>query len=156
MMVEVYFSLGSNLGDRKINILQAIRMMEDEFYILDGQPRPPVAISKLIETEPWGFESKDKFINSVAVFETLLSPLEALKVCNETEYALGRRRNNEVGYSSRTIDIDILFCEDRIISTEQLQVPHPLIDKRNFVLIPLKEIVPDFVHPLLNKKIKDI
>lgn len=114
------------------------------------------ACSSFIETEPWGFESKDKFINSVAVFETLLSPLEALKVCNETEYALGRRRNNEVGYSSRTIDIDILFCEDKIISTEQLQVPHPLIDKRNFVLIPLKEIVPDFVHPLLNKKIKDI
>ena len=147
--MEIILGFGSNIGNKQATIEQAYDMLAKTL----GKMK---ACSSFIETEPWGFESKEKFINSVAVFETLLSPLEALKVCNETEYALGRRRNNEVGYSSRTIDIDILFCEDRIISTEQLQVPHPLIDKRNFVLIPLKEIVPDFVHPLLNKKIKDI
>lgn len=147
--MEIVLGFGSNIGNRRTTIEQAYDMLSRTLGKM-------IKCSSFIETEPWGFECKDKFINSVAVFETLLSPLEALKVCNETEYALGRRRNNAVGYASRTIDIDILFCEDRIIDTSELQVPHPLIDKRNFVLLPLKEILPDFVHPLLNKKIKDI
>lgn len=147
--MEIVLGFGSNIGNRRTTIEQAYDMLSRTLGKM-------TKCSSFIETEPWGFECKDKFINSVAVFETLLSPLEALKVCNETEYALGRRRNNAVGYASRTIDIDILFCEDRIIDTSELQVPHPLIDKRNFVLLPLKEILPDFVHPLLNKKIKDI
>ncbi len=147
--MEIVLGFGSNIGNRRTTIEQAYDMLSRTLGKM-------TKCSSFIETEPWGFECKDKFINSVAVFETLLSPLEALKVCNETEYALGRRRNNAVGYASRTIDIDILFCEDRIIDTAELQVPHPLIDKRNFVLLPLKEILPDFVHPLLNKKIKDI
>lgn len=147
--MEIVLGFGSNIGNRRTTIEQAYDMLSRTLGKM-------IKCSSFIETEPWGFECKDKFINSVAVFETLLSPLEALKVCNETEYALGRRRNNAVGYASRTIDIDILFCEDQIIDTSELQVPHPLIDKRNFVLLPLKEILPDFVHPLLNKKIKDI
>jgi 2-amino-4-hydroxy-6-hydroxymethyldihydropteridine diphosphokinase len=111
----------------------------------------------MIETEAWGFESENLFLNSVAVFETDKTPRESLTICNEIEALLGRRRNpNATTYENRPIDIDILFYENEIIDEIDLKIPHPLIPQRDFVLIPLKELMPNFIHPALNKKVKEL
>lgn len=148
--MKIVLAFGSNLGDREEYILAAYRLLEEELGVL-------IKKSSFIETSPWGFESDNSFINSVAEFETQKTPLEALAICNKIEKELGRKRNPEhKGYQNRTIDIDILFYEDIILDTPTLKIPHPLIAERDFVLIPLKEILPNFIHPVLKKEIKDI
>ncbi|MDR0970830.1 MAG: 2-amino-4-hydroxy-6-hydroxymethyldihydropteridine diphosphokinase [Bacteroidales bacterium] len=149
--MKVVLSFGSNLGNRKAYILSA---MEE---LIINKIGTLIKTSSIIETKPWGFLSNSKFLNSVALYETALSPKEVLVLCNTIEKKLGRKREkNKKGYSSRTIDIDILFYENLIIDEEKLKIPHPLIEYRDFVLNPLKEIIPFFVHPILNKQIKDI
>jgi 2-amino-4-hydroxy-6-hydroxymethyldihydropteridine diphosphokinase len=148
--MKIVLAFGSNLGDREEYILAAYRLLEEELGELINK-------SSFIETPAWGFESENSFINSVAVFETKKTPLEALEICNKIEKELGRQRNSlHKGYQNRTIDIDILFYEDIILDTPTLKIPHPLIEERDFVLIPLKEILPNFIHPVLKKEIKDI
>ena len=148
--MKIVLGFGSNLGDREEYILSAYRLLQEELGEL-------IKKSSFIETPAWGFESDNSFINSVAVFETLKSPFEALEICNKIEKELGRKRNPEHrGYQNRTIDIDILFYEDIILDTPTLKIPHPLIAEREFVLKPLKEILPNFLHPILKKEIKDI
>lgn len=148
--MKIVLGFGSNLGDREELILSAYGLLEEELGEL-------IKKSSFIETPAWGFESDNSFINSVAVFETLKSPFEALEICNKIEKELGRKRNPEHrGYQNRTIDIDILFYEDIILDTPTLKIPHPLIAEREFVLKPLKEILPNFLHPILKKEIKDI
>ncbi len=141
---EIVLGFGSNLGEREETIREAYRLLEEEL----GQMK---CCSGFIETEPWGFESKDRFVNSAAVFLSDKTPEQTLSICNSIEARLGRRRSETaVGYASRTIDIDILFYSNEIISTPNLQIPHPLIAQRDFVLLPLREIIPDFVHPILS------
>ncbi|MDD3667902.1 MAG: 2-amino-4-hydroxy-6-hydroxymethyldihydropteridine diphosphokinase [Bacteroidales bacterium] len=148
--MKIVLGFGSNLGDREEYILSAYRLLEKELGVL-------IKKSSFIETSPWGFESDNSFINSVAVFETKKTPLEALEICNKIEKELGRQRNPEhKGYQNRTIDIDILFYEDIVLDTPTLKIPHPLIAERDFVLTPLKEILPNLLHPVLKKEIKDI
>ena len=148
--MKIVLAFGSNLGEREGLILSAYRLLEEELGEL-------IKKSSFIETSPWGFESENSFINSVAVFETQKTPFEALEICNRIEKELGRERNPEQkGYQNRTIDIDILFYEDIILDTPTLKIPHPLIAERDFVLIPLKEILPNLIHPVLKKEIKDI
>lgn len=148
--MKIVLAFGSNLGDREEYILAAYRLLEEELGEL-------IRKSPFIETSPWGFESDNSFINSVAVFETKKNPLEALEICNKIEKELGRQRNpKHKGYQNRTIDIDILFYEDIILDTPTLKIPHPLIQERDFVLTPLKEILPNLIHPILKKEIKDI
>lgn len=148
--MEITLGFGSNMGNRRENIIQAMEILEKELGKL-------ISTSTLIETEPWGFESKERFLNSAAVFQTNKTPHQALAICNEVEKRLGRQRTaDSAGYSSRTIDIDILFCENQIIDTPHLQIPHPLIDKRDFVLQPLNEIMPQFVHPVLQQTIEQL
>lgn len=148
--MKIVLGFGSNLGDREELILSAYGLLEEDLGELINK-------SSFIETPAWGFESDNSFINSVAVFETLKSPFEALEICNKIEKELGRKRNPEhKGYQNRTIDIDILFYEDIILDTPTLKIPHPLIAEREFVLKPLKEILPNFLHPILKKEIKDI
>ena len=148
--MKIVLAFGSNLGDREGFILAAYRLLEEELGEL-------IRKSPFIETSPWGFESDNSFINSVAEFETLKSPFEALAICNKIEKELGRKRNPEhKGYQNRTIDIDILLYEDIVLDTPTLKIPHPLIAERDFVLTPLKEILPNLIHPVLKKKIKDI
>lgn len=148
--MKIVLAFGSNLGDREEFILSAYRLLEEELGEL-------IKKSSFIETSAWGFESDNSFINSVAEFETKKTPYEALEICNKIEKELGRQRNPlHKGYQNRTIDIDILFYEDIVINTPNLKIPHPLIQERDFVLIPLKEIIPDFIHPLIQKKIKGI
>ncbi len=148
--MKIVLGFGSNLGDREEYILAAYRLLEEELGEL-------IKKSSFIETSPWGFESENSFINSVAEFETKKSPFEALEICNKIEKELGRQRNSlHKGYQNRTIDIDILFYEDIVLDTPTLKIPHPLIQERDFVLTPLKEILPNLLHPILKKTIKDI
>lgn len=148
--MKIVLGFGSNLGDREEYILAAYRLLEEELGVL-------IKKSSFIETPAWGFESDNSFINSVAEFETKKTPYEALEICNIIEKELGRERNPlHKGYQNRTIDIDILFYEDIVLDTATLKIPHPLIQERDFVLTPLKEILPNLIHPILKKEIKDI
>ena len=145
--MKIVLGFGSNLGDRKNIILQAYELLEEKLGT-------KLKESSFIETEAWGFESENKFLNSVAIFETKKTPRESLVICNEIEALLGRKRNPQaLTYENRPIDIDILFYENEIIDEPDLKIPHPLIEKRDFVLIPLEELMPDYIHPVLNKKI---
>ena len=160
MMVEVYFSLGSNLGDRRSNILQAIRIMEEEFTILDSSPRPPVSVSEFIETEPWGFQAEQTFINCAVRFDLEASCRAILECCQSIEHRLGRPEHeihlDSEGsriYESRLIDIDIILYGTHTISEPGLTVPHPLFRQRPFVLDPLREIISPEMSFLVNFEI---
>ncbi|MDL2283347.1 2-amino-4-hydroxy-6-hydroxymethyldihydropteridine diphosphokinase [Odoribacter sp. OttesenSCG-928-G04] len=113
-------------------------------------------LSALYETEPWGLESDELFLNQVVILKTSLSPETCLSICLSIEDELGRVRIPGVRYSSRTIDIDILFYDQQVIHTETLTIPHPRISERNFVLAPLNELLPDFMHPTLKKTIGEL
>ena len=113
-----------------------------------------IAVSRFIETAPWGFESSNSFLNCAAAFETELQTTELLDTTESIERELGRTVKSQGGnYSDRIIDIDILLYGNETIETERLTVPHPLMHKRDFVLQPLAEIAPDVVHPVLDKSI---
>jgi 2-amino-4-hydroxy-6-hydroxymethyldihydropteridine diphosphokinase len=144
-MKKVYLGLGSNLGKRESNLAEACAMIEKHI----GQI---VKSSSFYETEPWGFNSDDRFLNTVIESETKLSPSGVLETILKIETFLGRRRSEEQ-YSSRVIDIDILFYEDLIIDEVSLKIPHPHLHKRMFVLVPLCEIAPQLIHPVFNKSI---
>lgn len=147
-MNRVYFSLGSNLGDRRKNILEAVRLMGERFSEMEGVVREPVALSSLIETEPWGFESENKFLNAAVRFDLSSSPHDILVAIKSIERRLGRKTKSPAYdtegrriYSSRPIDIDILLYGDEKIETRDLIIPHPRMHERDFVLIPLREIL---------------
>ena len=146
-MGKVYLLLGGNLGDRKMLIAYA----EDE---LRKQIGDIVLKSALYETKAWGREQQPNFLNKALVINTKLNAFEILKIIQNIEIKLGRKRLEHWG--TRTMDIDILFFEQEIIDTEDLKIPHPLINMRKFVLSPLLEIIPDFIHPGLKKSIKEL
>lgn len=139
----IFLGLGSNLGDREGNLNKAIKMIKD----LAGEV---ILFSGIYETEPWGFQTEDKFLNMVIGIRTSLKPHMLLKRLMTIEAHLGRSRNKE-GYSSRTIDIDILLYGDLVIEKPDLVIPHPLIRERRFVLIPLCDIASDMIHPVYKK-----
>ncbi len=144
--MQIVTILGSNAGDKRRLLAEAVRLM--------GAWGKVVRQSSLYETEPWGFECKERFLNQVVVFDTTLSPLEFLHRCQETEKQLGRVRPKDgPRYASRPIDIDLLFCDALVIENPELTVPHPRISERRFVLVPLAEIMPEFVHPVHRKTI---
>ncbi len=142
----VYLGIGSNIGNRKQNCHEAIRLLSENPFI------SVLKISSLYETEPVGLESQSSFINCVIGIETTLDPRRLLDVCRGIEESLGRERVGQWG--PRTIDIDILLYNNKVINDIDLKIPHPLMHKRGFVLIPLAEIAPDVFHPVLKKKIK--
>ena len=143
-----YLGLGSNLGDKLEFITEAI----DQISKLKSVEI--VRTSSMITTKPYGKTDQPDFINCVIELDTDLLPEELLKKCLYIENQLGRIRNEKWG--PRTIDIDLLFYEDTILKSELLVLPHPELHKREFVLISLNELCPELVHPVLNKKIKDI
>ena len=145
--MTVYLGLGTNIGDRRLNLTRAIELLS----LALGKC---IAVSRFIETAPWGFESSNSFLNCAAAFETELQPTELLDTTESIERELGRTVKSQGGnYSDRIIDIDILLYGNETIETERLTVPHPLMHKRDFVLQPLAEIAPDVVHPVLDKSI---
>lgn len=147
-MKKVFLGLGSNLGDRAENLHEAkIRIGESIGKI--------VSESSVYETEPWGFESKDEFLNMVLCIETDLSPSGLLGRILMIESQLGRVRY-ETRNASRNIDVDILMYNDEIIDGTSLQIPHPRMHDRRFVMAPLSEIAPDIIHPVLKKSMKDL
>jgi 2-amino-4-hydroxy-6-hydroxymethyldihydropteridine diphosphokinase len=147
-MNRIYLSLGSNLGDRSRNLKKGIGLLEQ----LAGKPG---AISSIYETEPWGCESDLNFYNLVIELFTPLGPLPLLEVIHEVEKKCGRERS-QIRYAPRTLDIDILFYGESVIDYPELVVPHPNLQERQFVLVPLAEIAPQFVHPLLNKDMEQL
>ena len=137
---EVYLGLGSNLGNRETNITRAIELIGERVGLVIRQ-------SSLIETEPWGFESDNKFLNGVILVETTLTPRQLLTVTQKIERELGKRRKHSTRRSQdsslfrdRPIDIDILLYDDLTIDEPDLKIPHPLMQDRDFVMIPLNEI----------------
>ena len=131
----MYFSLGSNLGDKEGNIREAISRIGELIGEVDRQ-------STLLATEPWGFESDNTFVNAAIRCTTSLSPFEILNITQNIERAMGRTLKSVDGqYHDRIIDIDILIYDDLHITTPQLTLPHPLMKERDFVMIPLKEIL---------------
>jgi deoxyguanosine kinase len=147
-MPETYLSLGSNLGNRKTFINRALKIIPHEIGIILDK-------SSIYETEPWGFHHPANFYNQVLLVETLLTPTELLLQCLSIERQLGRQRQNNK-YEARTIDIDILFYDDQILLQEGLQIPHPYLHLRKFVLEPLNEIAAGLLHPVLKKTIGKI
>ena len=147
-MPEVYLILGSNIGDRKKYLEQAISMINEAIGKIQSK-------SSLYETAPWGFDDKNNFLNLVIKVETSLQPENLLKEILQIEKIIGRIRTKEK-YSSRVIDIDILFYDKKIIHSENLVIPHPLMHERKFVLIPLAEIAGQFIHPVFNKTIQTL
>ncbi|MBR1469947.1 MAG: 2-amino-4-hydroxy-6-hydroxymethyldihydropteridine diphosphokinase [Prevotella sp.] len=152
-MHRVYLGLGSNMGDRRQNIEKAVALIE-------ARVGPTLRRSTLIETEPWGFESENRFLNGVVLCQTELSPREVLQTTQEIERELGRTRKSRneergarnerssvncqlsiVNYHDRPIDIDILLYDDLRVDEPDLKIPHPLMEKRDFVMIPLREIL---------------
>jgi len=144
----VYLSLGSNMGDRQMFLQLAIGLITYRI----GRVKQ---LSSVVETPAWGFEG-DAFYNACVGVETALNPQDVFNELLAIESLLGRERKKAEGYQARTIDLDILFYEDKVINTEHLNIPHPRMEKRNFVLAPLAEIAPDFKHPVLKQSIRQL
>ncbi len=149
-MSVVYFSLGSNEGKRFSFLQQAIQYIEQRIGTIEK-------VSSFYETEPWGFKDEIPFINQVIKVTTELQALKILERALLIEKLLGRQRIKTIQrYSRRTLDIDILFIDDKIIKNESLTVPHEHLHKRRFVLEPLCEIAPKLIHPSLHQSIADL
>lgn len=148
LMSITYLILGSNLGNRLDFLGQAKKDMVDHVGTL-------IKASAIYESEPWGFVNENRFLNQVLIFTTDLSPEKLLKNIQQTEDKLGRVRTFD-RYSSRTIDIDILFYDTVVLNSHLLTIPHPQIPFRNFVLAPLNEVDPDFIHPVLNQNMHSL
>ena len=132
-MHNVYLGLGSNQGDREEYIRKAISLIGERVGEVLRQ-------SSLIETEPWGFQSENKFLNGVILVATALTPREVLQATQKIERTLGRRKKTSLHYQDRPIDIDILLYDDLHIDEPDLKIPHPLMHQRDFVMIPLQEL----------------
>lgn len=148
-MNVAFLCLGGNIGNREFTLKQAVEKINLEIGQVTRQ-------SNYFETEAWGVENQDKYLNQCISVETILSSNEVLKKSLEIELSLGRKRNHKETYEPRTIDIDLLFYNSDIIQTKDLAIPHPRLHLRKFVLIPLNEIAPNFSHPILNKTINTL
>ena len=142
----VYLALGSNLGDRRANLKEAIAALPPQMEVN--------AKSSVYETPPWGYEDQPKFLNQVIKAKTYLDPEPLLKHLKRLEVALGRKESFPNG--PRLIDMDILFYDDLILNTSSLVIPHPRLHERGFVLLPLMELSPDLVHPLSKKSVREM
>jgi 2-amino-4-hydroxy-6-hydroxymethyldihydropteridine diphosphokinase len=133
--------LGSNLGDRRARIEAAL-------VWLDSHPRIEVSrTTRVVETAPWGLEDQPRFLNAVAELRTSLSPSELLAELLRAEDELGRKRSGSPRWGPREIDLDILFFEDLVLSTERLTIPHPRLTQRPFVIAQVLDLAPDLIHP---------
>lgn len=140
-MNKVFILLGTNLGNRKENLRTALMNITENCGTI-------ILRSNIYETDPWGFETEHFFLNQVVQIETSFNPNELLDKLLIIESQMGRERLTK-GYSSRKIDLDILYFNSEIIQSEKLTIPHPRMHERNFTMTPMAEIAPNFVHPVL-------
>ncbi|MEZ0182765.1 2-amino-4-hydroxy-6-hydroxymethyldihydropteridine diphosphokinase [Flavobacterium oncorhynchi] len=145
---QVVLSIGSNQGNRLENIESCINLIHQEVGTV-------IKVSKLYETPAWGFES-DAFYNCALLLHTASSAQKILNQVLKVEKQLGRIRSNKEGYQSRIIDVDLIIYDDEIIESEKLQVPHPLMQNRNFVLLPISDLKLDWKHPVFQKSISEL
>ena len=142
-----YVALGSNLGDKEANLRKALELLEERGVEV-------VKTSSFICTEPYGVTDQPQFLNGVCEVRTSLVPLALLHTLLEIEQEMGRVRLRHWG--ERNIDLDLLLYEDVVMDTEELKLPHPDMQNRDFVLLPLAEIAPKLVHPILQKSIEEL
>lgn len=147
-MAKVYFGIGGNLGDREHYLDRMKSLISERIGLI-------LRYSALYESEPWGFDHEQNFINQVLIVDTQLSPAAILLEISFIEGVLGRERSDN-GYSARTADIDILFYDQQVMLSPSLVIPHRFLHKRLFVLMPLAEIAPDLIHPLFSVTIREL
>lgn len=145
--MRYFLSLGSNLGDKEKNLTLALFLLEKEGVEI-------LKMSSLYETQPVDFPSQPLFYNQLVEVRTKAKPEALLDLVKKTEQKMGRKRGQEKG--PRIIDIDIILAEDSVIRKKDLKIPHPRMEKRNFVLLPFVEISPDTVHPVFNEDMKTL
>jgi len=146
-MSTAYIGIGSNLGNKKENCKQALRLLEENGVRVKKQ-------SKMYVTEPWGIKDQPKFINMAIEVETDKRPDELLGILKNIEKHMGRIET--IKWGPRVIDLDMLLYDDLIIETPLLEIPHPFMHEREFVLKPLAEIASDKKHPVIGKTIKEM
>lgn len=148
--MKVYLGLGTNLGDKEANLHAAVQKINERIGEI-------TSLSAFYVTAPWGFSSDHSFLNAACCVESELPPLDLLKETQAIERELGRMKKSVDGnYSDRLIDIDLLLYGDLILRTPELEIPHPLMTERRFVMEPLAEIAPDVVHPVLGKRLGEL
>lgn len=147
---SVWIGIGSNMGNRALHLQRALEHLQSDDRM------QVVRTSSLYETEPLGFDSEDQFLNAVAELSWNGNPQELLELLLSTEQWLGRSRIEGVRYVSRPIDLDILFFGEEVINNSQLEVPHPRMHERKFVLIPLNELIPSYIHPVFKQSICEL
>lgn len=147
-MAQIYISTGSNLGDR-LNFLQ------QGLDAVAKRVGKVIAVSSVVETTALGFEG-NSFLNACFSVETNLPPKKVMQILLEIEKKHGRTRNTAMGYQNRTLDLDMLFYDDLVLNDAALTLPHPSMEKRRFVLLPLAEIAPDKIHPITKKSMEEL
>lgn len=149
-MNTAYICAGSNIGDRIGFLQQANNLLNytQGIKVIDS--------SSIYETEPVGYKDQEWFANAVLQISTTLTPEELLQECMRIEKQLGRTRSPENRWGPRTLDLDILFYDNKIISEDTLQIPHPRMHERAYALVPMLELDPDFLHPIIEKSISDL
>ncbi len=147
---NVFLSLGSNLGDRGENLDNALSYIEEQIGDI-------ISTSAFYVTDPVGFDSKNQFLNAVCNIRTKKRPLEILKITQGIEKEMGREiKSTNKKYADRIIDIDLLLYDDEVLKTSDLELPHPHLHERLFVLLPLSEIASDRIHPTLHQTIRQL
>ena len=147
MMATVHIGIGSNLGNREENCVKAIGLLLENGIAVTGT-------SSMIETGPWGVTDQQKFINAAVEAHTELGPEELLAALKKIESDMGRLPS--VKWGPRLVDLDILFYDDLVMKTDDLEIPHRYIKDRDFVLKPLAEIAPEKMHPVLKKSVREL
>ena len=148
-MAIAYLALGTNIGNKRRNMITAAALLAERVGDV-------LALSGFYETEPWGFQSENTFLNAALQLDTSLSPLELLKATQEIEIEMGRTQKSNGAYHDRIIDIDLLMVDEQILHTERLTLPHPLMHKRSFVMEPLAEVAPSVKHPVFGKTMREL
>jgi len=145
-MTVVYIGLGSNMGDREANLVKAFHLI--------SQSAPVLVTSSLYQTEPQGYKDQPDFLNSVVCVDTDATAAEMMRILGGIEAQMGRER--PFAGAPRVIDLDLLFYGEAIINQPGLEVPHPRLHRRPFVLVPMVEIAPEFIHPVLHKTMSEL